>query len=65
MQLRDLTIKEPFGSVTFTLPAKSCVFCSHCKDFFYDYTNGPYLICCDKDRKPMDWETCSDFDNVD
>lgn len=22
----------------------SCLFCKHCTDIFYDYTNGPYMF---------------------
>ena len=29
------------------VPAKSCFFCKHCSDIFYDFTFGPYLVCCD------------------
>ena len=25
----------------------SCLFCKHCTDIFYDYTNGPYMFFCD------------------
>ena len=27
---------------------KSCFFCDHCKDIFWDYTHGPYLFLCDE-----------------
>lgn len=27
---------------------KSCFFCDHCKDIFWDYSNGPYLFLCDE-----------------
>lgn len=33
-------------------PPKACVFCDHCKDIFWDYTNGPYMIFCDIDLDP-------------
>ena len=26
---------------------KCCLFCDHCSDLFYDYTNGPYMLICD------------------
>lgn len=29
-------------------PARSCLFCKHCTDVFYDYTSGPYMFMCDK-----------------
>lgn len=25
----------------------SCLFCKHLTDFFWDYTNGPYMFFCD------------------
>lgn len=36
------------GSV-YKMPSVHCVFCKHCTDLFYDYTNGPYMFCCDKE----------------
>ena len=27
---------------------RSCLFCLYCTDFFYDFTNGPYLFFCKK-----------------
>lgn len=29
------------------VPEKSCLFCEHCTDVFWDYTNGPYMLVCD------------------
>lgn len=26
---------------------KSCLFCKHLTDIFYDYTNGPYMFICE------------------
>ena len=26
---------------------RACVFCDHCIDIIYDYTNGPYLLLCE------------------
>lgn len=31
----------------YILPSNHCVFCRHCTDIFYDYTNGPYMFMCD------------------
>ena len=28
-------------------PARSCLFCEHCTDVFWDYANGPYMFMCD------------------
>lgn len=27
--------------------ANFCFFCKHCTDIYWDYTNGPYMCCCD------------------
>lgn len=35
------------GGIEYECPDTACVFCVHCCDVFYDYTNGPYLILCD------------------
>lgn len=37
----------PAFQVEWQLPDKACLFCSHCKDMFWDYTHGPYLILCE------------------
>lgn len=31
-------------------PEKSCLFCDHMTDVFWDYTNGPYCFICDIKR---------------
>jgi len=28
-------------------PATSCLFCNHCTDVFWDFTNGIYMLMCD------------------
>jgi hypothetical protein len=36
-------------------PVNSCVFCDHCTDIYYDYSNGPYMFVCELDEgKGMD-----------
>lgn len=44
----------------------SCLFCSHCSDIFYDYTNGIYMLICDIEKnieKGMSGK-CKDFKEV-
>lgn len=36
-----------FERMTLKCPRTSCFTCKHCKDFFWDFTHGPYLIACD------------------
>lgn len=28
-------------------PQRSCLFCKHCTDVFWDHTNGPYMFHCE------------------
>lgn len=32
-------------------PADFCLFCKHCTDIFWDYTNGPYMCICELDKE--------------
>lgn len=46
---------------------RSCFFCRHCTDIFYDYTNGPYMFICDIDSTSAQIESglrgeCGDFE---
>lgn len=43
----------------YLFPQNHCVFCDHCTDLFYDYTNGPYAFSCDLELN--DHETCGQF----
>ena len=43
----------------YAMPVTHCVFCKHCSDIFYDYTNGPYMFMCDKQLEPtLTEESC-------
>lgn len=35
-------------------PDKSCLFCDHMTDVFWDYTNGPYCFRCELDKNTLD-----------
>lgn len=35
------------NGLEYKCPDTACVFCDHCTDIFYDYTNGPYLMFCE------------------
>ena len=35
---------------TYECKASCCLFCDHCDDIFYDYTNGPYMWICDLEK---------------
>ena len=59
--MRELKIEDPLGTLTMQLPDNACVFCKGCSDFFYDYTNGPYLILCEYGNHPNDEGTCEHF----
>lgn len=62
--MRKYTCEDNIASVTVLAPDKSCLFCKHCTDVYWDYTNGPYLLCCDKnlDIKAGSKGKCKDFE---
>lgn len=33
---------------------KACVFCDHCTDIFWDYSNGIYATCCELCKEQID-----------
>lgn len=35
---------------TYCAKENSCLFCAHCTDIFWDYTNGPYMFICERDQ---------------
>jgi hypothetical protein len=48
-------VLHPNGGITVRCKDDNdCVFCKHCTDVFWDYTNLIYMIICDLDRNP--WE---------
>lgn len=44
---------------------RSCFFCKHCYDIFYDYINGPYMFFCDLEGEDQSQEgiqgKCNNF----
>ena len=47
------------------LPDNHCVFCEHCTDIFWDYTNGPYMVGCKLHRTIQAiYDNCIDFTEV-
>lgn len=48
---------------------KDCIFCKHCNTI-WDYTNGPYMFFCDKNRPEVDQaktseeHTCELFEDI-
>jgi len=42
-------------------PDKYCLFCKHCTDVFWDYTNGPYM-CIGDTPNCGDWKKCNSFE---
>ena len=60
-ELREF--KSENGHV-YLFPKKHCVFCKHCTDLFYEYSNGPYMFFCDLDTEVDDhhYESCGMFE---
>lgn len=49
------------NGMEYVVNEKSCLFCAHCTDLFYDYSNGPYLMFCDMENdtyKGMSGQCC-------
>lgn len=42
---------------------RSCFFCKHCTDIFYDYAHGPYMFLCVKEQNITNglMGKCSEF----
>lgn len=41
-------------------PQRSCLFCNHCTDIFYDCTHGPYMFVCALGLEAS--KDCNDFE---
>ena len=44
----ETRLYELNNGAVYNMPSVHCVFCKHCTDLFWDYTNGPYMFTCDK-----------------
>lgn len=58
----------PFPGLTITVHNdRDCIFCKNCH-CIWDYTNGPYIFFCDKDKpqaneaKTSEEHTCEEFE---
>lgn len=45
----ETRLYELENGCVYKMPSVHCVFCKHCTDLFYDYTNGPYGFTCEKE----------------
>lgn len=43
-ELREFVCEN---GIVYKCHPKCCLFCQHCADVFYDYTNGPYMTLCE------------------
>lgn len=56
---------HPKGGITIKCKDDTdCVFCEHCTDIFWDYTNLVYMIHCNKEHDPWD-RPCEHFKECD
>lgn len=54
--MADKTRDYVVGGWRYTMPATSCLFCAHCTDLVYDYTNSIYMIFCDERDTDHVWD---------
>lgn len=47
----------------YEFPDQHCVFCKHCTDLLYDYTNGPYMFMCELDDVYDQGSACEGFED--
>ena len=48
-------ILHPKGGITINVKCdRDCVFCKHCTDIYWDYTNLIYMIFCDLNKDAWD-----------
>ncbi len=56
---------HPRGGITIKCKDETdCVFCEHCTDVFWDYTNLVYMIHCNEEHDPWD-RPCEHFKESD
>lgn len=47
--MKEYKCEDKYGpGVVVRAPETCCLFCKHCTDIFWDYTNGPYWMFCEK-----------------
>lgn len=45
----------------YKVPDNHCLFCEHCTDILYDYTNGPYMCFCELNYENSGDGACKHF----
>ena len=64
--MREYKCDDPYGpGVVVRAPERACLFCEHCTDVWWDYTNGPYACLCELHTDIIKMEgpqgNCTDF----
>lgn len=64
--MREYFLEDPLhpngGIVVKCKDERDCVFCVHCEDVVWDYTNLIYMIACEKNLDP--WQRpCDSFED--
>lgn len=65
--MREYILYDDFGGkITVKVKQdKDCIFCKHCTDVYWDYTNGIWGLVCELDREEINNEithTCEKFE---
>lgn len=58
----DRRLYECENGHVYSVPSNHCVFCKHCTDLFYDYTNGPYMFFCELEKNYKDCDGDFEYD---
>ena len=51
MKMSNTRLWECENGKVYEFADSHCVFCKHCTDILWDYTNGPYCFFCELDKK--------------
>ena len=58
----DLKLFITHLGIRFMMHKRSCIFCKHCTDIFFDASNGPYLFMCKYEHNCKSDGTCKRFE---
>ena len=60
--MKEYVIHDKLCDIVVKAPEKSCFFCRHMSDIFYDYSNGPYMALCNAKQEMRGFDACDLFE---